>query len=65
MAKTKLQKKFNVKNLILNIFVILSILFLIWFIWSFINVNAHNLTDPQNISEYNLFYIMIKYWKAY
>lgn len=65
MAKTKQQNKNKVEKFIFNILFILSLIFFVWFIWSFIDVNIHNLTDPQNISEYNIFYLMVEYIKAH
>lgn len=65
MAKTKQQNKNKVGKFIFNILFILSLIFFVWFIWSFIDVNIHNLTDPQNISEYNIFYLMVEYIKAH
>lgn len=65
MAKTKQQNKNKVGKFIFNILFILSLIFFVWFIWSFIDVNIHNLTDPQNISEYNIFYLIVEYIKAH
>ena len=52
----------NVLKFVSAIFYIASILFLALFlalfVLSFIDVNMHNLTDPQNISNLNLFKIL-------
>ncbi len=37
-----------------NLIFLVSILFMVWIVASFINVNLHNLTD-QNFATWNLF----------
>lgn len=65
MAKAKQQNKNRAGKFIFKILFILSLIFFVWLIWSFIDVNVHNITGLQDISEYNIFYLMVKYIKAH
>lgn len=41
-----------------NIAVAINIVLIAWLIWSFVEVNMYNLTNPAAISRFNAFYLI-------
>ena len=50
----------KVKNVIENVAFVLCIIFAVWFICSFIEVNMKNLTENPVYSNWNFFEIFLK-----
>ena len=50
----------KVKKIVENVMVILCVVFAIWFLFSFVEVNMKNLTENPVYSSWNFFEIFLK-----
>ena len=44
-----------------NITIVLGLLFMLWLVWSLIEVNMYNIVDPASISRWNAFKIIASF----
>ena len=56
----KLARKKARKEFFVNLFFVAGLVMLAWFVISYFNVIANNLTTPEKIWDWNFFKVMIK-----
>lgn len=56
----KLARKKAIKEFFVNLFFVAGLVMLAWFVISYFNVIANNLTTPEKIWDWNFFKVMIK-----